>query len=117
MEVVTSLQVPHLARARAKAWVVGAVIGLQLAVPAVLMLTQDAPARFAFPMYSGQGHVDVLIQDADGQELPFDSLTLAGFRPEIDWFEHLPAHLCRVVPAAHQVTVAQKGHESRLTCD
>jgi hypothetical protein len=102
---------------RAKAAAIMAVIGLQLAVPAIAMLTDDPPARFAFTMYSGQGQVVVLIQDADGQEVPFDSKTaIAGMRAQIDWYDHLPSYLCRTVPDAQTVTVSQKGHESRLTC-
>jgi hypothetical protein len=97
MEVVTSVQVRPSVEAGPRGWKVWAivgVVGLQVAVPAVLLLTQDAPARFAFPMYSGQGHVDVLIEDADGREIPFDSTsTIAGFRPELNWWAHLPAYL------------------------
>jgi hypothetical protein len=114
MNAVSRLEVSS----RVKAAAVMAVIGLQVAVPAIAMLTDDPPAKFAFPMYSGQGQVVVEIEDADGRELPFVSSTaIAGFRPEIDWYEHLPAHLCRTVEGAHTVTVTQKGHESRLTCD
>jgi hypothetical protein len=99
-------------------WALIAVIGLQVAVPLVALLSQEPPARFTFPMYSGQGLVDVVIEDADGRELPFDSDTaIAGFRPELNWVDHLPAHLCESVPGAHTVTVAQKGRTSRLTCD
>ena len=103
--------------ARWRLWVLGAVIGLQVAVPAAALLFKEPPARFAFPMYSGQGQVDVVIKDADGRELPFDSTTIAGFRPEIDWVHYLPAHLCGVVPGAHSVTVSQSDRESSLTCD
>jgi hypothetical protein len=102
---------------RVKVAVVVAAIGLQVAVPAFAMLTDDPPAKFAFPMYSGKGITVVEIRDADGRELPFDSeAAVSGYRPEIDWYQYLPAHLCRTVPGAHTVTVTQKGHESRLAC-
>jgi hypothetical protein len=95
-----------------------AVIGLQVAVPLFAMLFQEPPARFAFPMYSGQGLVDVVIQDAHGKEVPFEAGTvIAGFRPELNWVDHLPEYLCRAVPTAHTVTVVQKGRTSRLICD
>ena len=104
--------------AQGRTWALLAVIGLQVAVPLVALLFQEPPARFTFPMYSGQGVVAVVIEDADGRELPFEEkTTIANYRPELNWVDHLPAHLCRVVPGAHAVTVAQKGRTSRLTCD
>ncbi len=121
MEPVVSVQVNPAVhaglRASWKAWTLVTAVTLQVAVPGVLLLTQDAPARFAFPMYAGQGHVDVVIEGVNGMQLPFDSTkAIAGFRPEMNWYDHLPAYLCRTVPGAKVVTVSQKGHESRLTC-
>ena len=103
---------------RAKVSAVAGAVCLQVALPAVAMLTQAPPARFAFSMYTGQGTVEVEILDADGRSLPFEPNELiSGFRPGIDWYDHLPPFLCQKVPGAHTVTVTQKGHESRLTCD
>jgi hypothetical protein len=105
-------------RPQAPVLAVVGVVALQVAVPLVALYLQDPPARFAFTMYSAQGQVDVLIEDADGRALAFDSdSTIAGFRPELNWVDHLPQHLCQVVAGAHVVTVSQKGRERRLTCD
>ena len=110
MEAVTKVRWPAVA--------LGAVIGLQVAVPTAALVLGDPPAMFSFPMYSGRGQVSVQVLDEQGNELPYHQWSkVAGDRPEIDWTEYLPEHLCEVVPGAHQVTVTQQGRESRVTCE
>lgn len=101
-----------------KGWVVAAVIGVQVAVPAIALL-DEPPTRFGFQMYSAQGGVKVESVDAEGQsiEVNLDSVIAGSLRPEFDWTQGLPERICALTPGAVQATVEQPERTRVLRCD
>ena len=96
-------------RAGAKRAILVVLVAAQFVVPTVALLGSEPPTRFGFQMYSAQGWVNVRIFNDAGHPITFDQSThVAGLlRPEIDWTQRLPEHLCRSVPAAARVVVDQ----------
>jgi len=86
-----------------------AVVVAQFVVPMIALLGSTPPTRFGFQMYSAQGWTKVKIYDDSGHRIAFDqSEHVAGLlRPEIDWTQRLPEHVCRSVPRAARVVVEQ----------
>lgn len=95
-----------------------ALILVQISVPLAAFMGEP-PTRFGFQMYSAMGWTSVEIVDSDGAPIAFDHDTaVAGvLRPELDWTQRLPEHLCRTVPAAAAVTVRQPTDARTITCD
>jgi hypothetical protein len=94
-----------------------AVIGLQVALPA-LALVNDPPARFGFQMYSALGGVSLKTVDAAGKPLDVDleSIIAGALRPEFDWTGVLPERICQATPEAVRVTVEQDGVRRDVQC-
>jgi hypothetical protein len=74
-------------------------------------LLQPLPARFAWQMYARAPAPDAFsVEVADGTTIEVDLAQLAAYlRPEIDRAHFLPPHLCRTVPGAVAVRIAQPG--------
>jgi hypothetical protein len=89
----------------------------QFCVPAVA-LSLEAPTRFGFQMYSGMGSSgEVRIVTDDGTHLQQDvSELVAHARPEIDWTQRLPEHLCARHSNYRLVSVIQDDKRRRLSC-
>jgi hypothetical protein len=99
-----------MADQRWRVWVLGAVIALQVAVPAVA-LTLEPPTRFGFQMYSGYGDGEIGVLDASGAAIDVDYAEVLprSLRPELDWTRHVPEHLCAKIPGAATIVVEQNG--------
>lgn len=97
--------------------ILAAVVALQLAVPAVA-LALDAPTRFGFQMYSGQGdNLTVSAVNRHGHIRRVDLSTVAANpRPELDWTQHLPEYLCATGAGYRSVTVSSDHARRELTC-
>jgi hypothetical protein len=100
-------------RTRRRVWWVaalGAVILLQITVPTVALFG-ELPARFGFQMYSGYGDGRIEVRDASGAAVAFDAAGVLPhpLRPELDWTQYVPEHLCQTVPGAATIVVLQDG--------
>ena len=95
-----------------------AVVVAQFAVPMIALIGSTPPTRFGFQMYSGQGWTKVRIFDDSGDPIPFDQRAhVAGdLRPEIDWTQRLPEHLCGSVARAARVVVERPEGRRELRC-
>ena len=96
-------------------WWVAALVGVQVAVPAVALLM--APAQFGFQMYSGAGWTHVEMEDRQGnvRELKVASYVANG-RGDLDWTQRLPERICVVESEAVVVRVERWRSERSLTC-
>lgn len=99
-------------------YVVGAVIALQVTVPAIALF-HEPPARFGFQMYSAQGGVEVTALDQRGAALDIDlgSIVAGSLRPELNWMQVLPDEVCQQAPDAVRVIVEQDEHKATVSCD
>lgn len=99
---------PTAEHRRGRQWILVAVIIAQIAVPAIA-LTQEKPSRFGFQMYSGYGEGSIVVLDADGEDIDVDTPAVLPrtLRPELDWTQHVPEHLCAEVPGAASVVIEQ----------
>ncbi|WP_139318597.1 hypothetical protein [Kocuria sp. CNJ-770] len=99
-------------------YVVGAVIALQVTVPAIALF-HEPPARFGFQMYSAQGGAEVTALDQRGVALDIDlgSMVAGSLRPELNWMQALPDRICQQTPEAMQVIVEQDERKSTVLCD
>jgi hypothetical protein len=68
-------------------------------------------------MYSAQGSVEIVVEDAAGREIDpvFSDHIAAMARPDLDWTQRLPERLCEV-PGAVTVTVRQSERSRTVTC-
>jgi len=84
--------------------VVGAVLMVQVGVPAVA-LTQGRNERFGWQMFAAsKAGLWVEVTMADGSQEVVDSVLMAGnYRPEVDWEDHLPSFVCDRYPDAMSV--------------
>jgi hypothetical protein len=88
--------------------IVVAVLSLQIAIPAWALATRDdRPARFGWHMFASFEALPRVVLVEGGERL---RLTRSGFdrivplpRTEIDYFEVLPAAVCRRYPKAQSV--------------
>lgn len=98
-------------------YVVGAVIAVQVMVPAVVLF-HEPPSRFGFQMYSAQGGVFFEAFDEDGEpvDVDLDGIVAGSLRPELDWVDVLPGEVCEHVAEAVQVVVEQSQHRSVVQC-
>lgn len=100
---------------------VGAALVTVLAVPAVVAVTAEPPARFGFQMYSGYGVATATWTDTEGVAHRVDlEEHLASARREVDWTTSLPRRLCPRLPGALSVEVRQTARGGdrvgRATC-
>ncbi len=106
-----------LASGRPAAFLVAALL-LQVAAPFAAFLGEP-PQRFGFQMYAGTGGAWIEAHDADGKpvKLEWSSLIAGSLRPELDWTDRLPEHVCLTVPGVATVTVEQPRRERTISCD
>lgn len=91
---------------------------LQLAVPGVAFFNEP-PARLGWQMYSGLGDLpQIRVKTVDGavREVAFTDV-VASRRPELNWPEHLPAHVCRAIPDAASVDLIYAEAAQSFECD
>lgn len=94
--------------------VVLTVIAAQFCVPLIALVGSAPPTRLGFQMYSGEGGIDITVEDRHGEELdpPLGDVLAVPLRAELDWTRRLPEALCEV-PGAALVTVSRTGENSR----
>ena len=84
---------------RTLAVAVGAVILLQFMVPLGALVMPAKPNRLGWQMYSGVGEHEVVVRGATGEvlEVQWNDVLPRSQRPELDWTQRLPEHLCGVL--------------------
>lgn len=98
-------------------YIVGAVIAVQVVVPAVALF-HAPPSRFGFQMYSAQGGVSLEAVDEGGEpvDVNLDGIVAGSLRPELDWIDVLPGEVCQHTREAVQVVVEQSERKSVVQC-
>lgn len=90
---------------------------LQFTVPLAALVLPDKPNRLGWQMYSGLGVANVLVTDQHEMPLdvPWGEVLAKSRRPELDWTQHLPEHLCTHLDEPElTVTVGQRSRT--VTC-
>lgn len=102
---------------RRLASVVAVIVVLQLLVPAFALVLPDKPHRLGWQMYSGLGQHEVEVVDQDGVAVTvqWDEVLAWPRRPELDWTQHLPEHLCQHLEA-EELTVTAGPAVRTMTC-
>jgi hypothetical protein len=97
---------------------VAMIVAIQVAVPLLVLVTQDKPGRFGFQMFSGAGSFEASQITGSGERATIDVPALIeGFRVEVTWTERLPEYLCRRLPDAVSVTVTQNTATRSVRCE
>jgi hypothetical protein len=84
----------------------GLYLAVQVLLPAVVRQPEDRPAQFAWQMFGrgGEWH-EFVVDTPEGQQRYTVGEVAVRARVDVDYSQHIPAHLCRVEPAAERVTI------------
>lgn len=84
----------------------GLYLAVQVLLPAVVPQPADRPAQFAWQMFArgGEWH-EFVVDTPEGQQRFTVGEVAVRARVDVYYSRHIPAHLCRVVEAAAQVTI------------
>jgi len=90
---------------------------LQVLVPLGALVSPAKPNRLGWQMYSGVGEHELVVFGATGEvlDVPWGDVLPRSQRPELNWTQRLPEHLCGVLDEP-EVTVEFGAVSRTVTC-